>query len=295
MSMKKQSFIVLMLSILLLLAACGNAREKEIPADQAQEASAEETKAPSTAETVEDMEYTLTGYDWKDDGSTEEYKRTGTYSGDVVDGVPNGVGSFTTVNSKGITWVYTGEFLNGTFHGQGGTVWNAPEFFCSEKGTYTDGLYTPTKAEFYDMIERDRTNDNGRAIEPTAYAFLADHEQLFPCTSVTDREETEKYLRGEVSYSDLKGKLSQYTVGLVMIRGLTVTWADNDFWNGYDYTRCTAQDINGDKFNICHLGTTVLEEGDAINVVGLPVAESYFVNGGGESISAIMIAACYFE
>ena len=46
-------------------------------------------------------------------------ERTGTYSGQVENNLPNGKGKFTTKNEQGITWTHEGEFKNGHFEGKG--------------------------------------------------------------------------------------------------------------------------------------------------------------------------------
>lgn len=46
-------------------------------------------------------------------------ERTGTYTGEVLDGLPNGQGAFTSANDYGVGWTYEGEWANGHFSGQG--------------------------------------------------------------------------------------------------------------------------------------------------------------------------------
>lgn len=59
--------------------------------------------------------------------------RTGTYTGDLVDGLPQGYGSFTTTNSDGDVWTYDGEWVDGHMSGSGSTTW--------EDGYYETGVY----------------------------------------------------------------------------------------------------------------------------------------------------------
>jgi len=65
-------------------------------------------------------------------------KRTGDYTGEATDGVPNGEGVFSSENTEGVAWTYTGGFVNGKFEGQGKTVWEGGS--DSEEGLYKDGL-----------------------------------------------------------------------------------------------------------------------------------------------------------
>jgi hypothetical protein len=67
-------------------------------------------------EHVEDIEITL---------MTPGGYRTGIYTGDIFEGVPNGNGSFTSRNPEGIYWTYTGAFRDGLFHGEGVQEWDS--------------------------------------------------------------------------------------------------------------------------------------------------------------------------
>ena len=50
--------------------------------------------------------------------------RKGTYSGEMMDGVPHGFGVFETTNSDGVTWHYIGQWENGKMSGDGGQYWD---------------------------------------------------------------------------------------------------------------------------------------------------------------------------
>lgn len=78
------------------------------------------TSTEPKTETVENQELTLSMKDWDSTGlALEDIQRTGTYTGEVVDGIPNGTGRFDTQNEEGTSWYYDGEFVNGVFQGQG--------------------------------------------------------------------------------------------------------------------------------------------------------------------------------
>ena len=67
--------------------------------------------------------------------------RTGTYSGEVNDeGIPHGIGKFSSQNPEGVKWVYEGNFVNGHFEGEGKTTWEDGEI---EIGTYKDDTIIP--------------------------------------------------------------------------------------------------------------------------------------------------------
>lgn len=98
------------------------------------------TPSPAiTAQTVVDATLTL-------DFSFGQ--KTGTYSGTMVNGVPEGTGTFAAVNDEGVEWIYEGDFKNGHLEGPGTTTW-ADNW--SETGTYVND-YLAEGESFYKGI-----------------------------------------------------------------------------------------------------------------------------------------------
>ncbi len=50
-------------------------------------------------------------------------QRTGTYTGEMKDGLAHGEGTFSSTNDEGIQWTYTGAWENGMMSGLGSTKW----------------------------------------------------------------------------------------------------------------------------------------------------------------------------
>lgn len=70
-------------------------------------------------------------------------ERSGVYTGTLIEGFPDGKGSFTTTNDKGHEWTYVGEWIAGHMNGEGVCTWPDQTF----EGTYVDdyeiyGTYT---------------------------------------------------------------------------------------------------------------------------------------------------------
>lgn len=74
-----------------------------------------ETSDANAAESVTEKTMTLT-FDFGD--------RTGIYTGDLIGGLPNGYGSFTSADANGAAWIYEGNWVDGHFNGQGSTTWD---------------------------------------------------------------------------------------------------------------------------------------------------------------------------
>lgn len=79
------------------------------------------------------------------------FDRIGPFKGEMINGIPNGYGVFSSINSEGTPWTYTGEWKDGIFHGQGKSVWS-DESSTSQIGTYVKGVFSPTLSDFLVMI-----------------------------------------------------------------------------------------------------------------------------------------------
>lgn len=109
------------------------------------------TPTPTTAvETVTDITMPLTF-------AFGDY--TGTYTGEVVDGLPNGSGSYMGTDSDGGAWVYEGEWIDGHFSGQGTTTW---EDGYMETGLYQDDYLNGEGQDYlYGMLRYEGGHTNG--------------------------------------------------------------------------------------------------------------------------------------
>jgi hypothetical protein len=106
--MRRLKFISLIFICMLVLSACSfNAFESS---------SAEESEASSaspSADSVSEMDLTL---------AFSFGERTGVYTGDMVDGLPHGYGTFESRNAQGVGWVYEGGWEMGHLMGEGTTT-----------------------------------------------------------------------------------------------------------------------------------------------------------------------------
>ncbi|SKA23103.1 DUF4352 domain-containing protein [Megasphaera cerevisiae] len=87
-------------------------------------------------------------------------QRTGTYTGEIENDIPNGKGKFTSANPQNITWVYEGEFKDGTFNGQGKQTMNTMPKQVIE-GTYKNGKLVKGKEFLNNQLRYDGEWENG--------------------------------------------------------------------------------------------------------------------------------------
>ncbi|NLF29059.1 MAG: hypothetical protein GX592_14275 [Clostridiales bacterium] len=93
--------------------------------------------APALAQQVTDAELTL---------DFHFGARTGRYTGEVSGGLPDGSGTFVSVNEEEVEWTYTGEWSNGHFEGYGTTVWADG---WREEGLYSNDNMNGEGAEYW--------------------------------------------------------------------------------------------------------------------------------------------------
>jgi hypothetical protein len=103
---------------------------------------------------------TITYYD---SGFLGMYKTTGTarivdsdgiiYEGEIVDDKPTGHGVEAGINNDGISWTYTGDFVDGAAHGNGKLVWDNGDVY---EGDFVDsyragtGIYSFADGDVYE-------------------------------------------------------------------------------------------------------------------------------------------------
>ena len=129
--------------------------------------------------------------------SVEGEPSAGRYSGQAIDGVPEGEGEFTSADSEGVAYTYTGQWVSGKMSGQG-TLRYAAENRFVRAGTFTDGVYTPTWMEAvealgtceapFELTDAQRSfieqypalweSDNYRNYMKSAYKKLYDHSLI---------------------------------------------------------------------------------------------------------------------
>ncbi len=139
--MKKGMFLTLAIVLLVGLAACGGTPPGElVPSDSQSEATLPSISAPTPTPTpapppehVENQEIAL---QLSLLGNPAEF--TGTYTGEMVDGLPHGHGSFTTTNVLGKARTYTGGWNAGHLSGEG--QWQHSGVRVVAEGTYDNDL-----------------------------------------------------------------------------------------------------------------------------------------------------------
>lgn len=95
---------------------------------------------PEPLEQVEEQTLTLELARW-------EGPREGVYTGEVLNGLPQGQSSFTTQSPEGEAWSYTGEWEAGHLQGEGKESWG--EIGHSYVGAFKDDLYSGAGRQYF--------------------------------------------------------------------------------------------------------------------------------------------------
>lgn len=265
------------------LCACGGTAETK---------SAPEEPPEPVVEEVQDAEYTLTLKDWNDDGTSSETECTGTFTGTLVDGLADGEGVFSATNSEGLSWTYTGGFKDGTFNGYGESTWDNGDY-TDQIGTFTDGLYTPTKSEFLKASQD--FYQNSVAMPDTAKEFIDAHEALFPCESEEAKGEAFSLTNEEVTRKQLVKNATPYTGELFTANNLEIVQIFEEPVWGYTLSWILAQDSDYQAYDIYYLGSVDVYEGDKINIRALPLGNSGFDNVSGGTTNVVVCAGSIVE
>lgn len=275
--MKKNFAFALAIIMMVVLSACGSS---------GQSSGSSEIKRQS----VDAQKMTITINQWDSDGKEiESIQREGTYTGEVVDGKPDGNGKFESENSSGVAWSYEGSFKNGLFDGDGRNIWADGSF--AEIGHYENGTFKPTKAQFFDSLRYTGITDY--SMESAAFDFIDAHNDFFPCTTDDSKTKAMAATDESISYKQIVKNISAYGGKIVHATPLYVTQVFEDYAFGHTVTYMLTADTDDDNsfYYICYDGSLpdVYEE-SKVNVYGLVLSKSSFENIAGGTTNVVVLA-----
>lgn len=264
----------LSLFALLLLTACGN--ENVVP-----------TAPAPQIKTVENEAILLTFDSWDDTGAnTVSITREGMYTGEVIDGIPNGEGTFSAINDTGNSWVYTGSFVDGKFHGHGKTVWDDSAYV--EEGTYTEGRFTPTKAEFFNALTP--LSPVPYSISAENLSFIDENADLFPASTDVAVQEISGLINSDLTYPMMTKTLDGLEKQLYQCNYGLATQVFQESMYSHTFTTIIARDEDYNYYYIFYDGILPdVYDNTSIAFSGLPVSASGFDNVGGGITNVIVL------
>ena len=214
--------------------------------------------------------------------------RIGEYSGEVLNGIASGQGTFVAVNDDGEKYTYTGSWRNGLWNGQGEWKYEDEESFI-QKGNFKDGEFAPTKLEFIQYFGTGK--DMNFAPTDKAVQFIKEHDNFFPADNSTD---ITPFLDTSIQYKNLIKNPGKYGDKIIQLKNYEILqiW-EADMW-GYTLTSFLACSSNYDDYVYgYYLGELPDKyEGSKINISGLPINNSSFENTAGGTTLCYIIYGC---
>lgn len=221
--------------------------------------------------------------------SFEDVDIIGQYEGEIEKGVACGEGTFSAVNSDKVPYVYNGQWKDGLWDGKG-TQKMDDETYCVMKGTFEKGEFKPSKSEWIssygDVPSKDIFSYN---VTESAKEFIDKNEKLFP---VTDIEEVSELVNNDITYKQMMKDIDSYSSDLIKISKRRVVQIDvsKDFW-GKDISRVILDNSSytGTYVVIYWGDSSDIYEGDKVECIGLPIAQTSYKNISGGYTRCIVL------
>ena len=268
--MKKAGIIALSL-LMLLLSGCGS--------------TASETPENDTPFTVSDYDITVTVVE-----GTDAYDIDGKYTGDVVNGSPQGIGTFRAEGEDGSSYRYEGDFSDGAYNGYGVTTIIKDGETLEMAGTYTNGEFTPTAGESFNYIGQ--LDLFGKFALPDAVIdYIDTNENLFPAAAdeVIQSSDIQDF-----SSKQFNKTRKQDQIGLVKLDLYAVQVFEDDCLGG-KLTCLLAADGDANYYALYYLDSAEVYDGDTFTAYAVPCSTSSFDNISGGTTNVIVLAACCIE
>ena len=273
--MKKISAFAFIIIMMVVLSACGSS---------GQSSGSSEIKRQS----VDAQKMTITINQWDSDGKEiESIQREGTYTGEIVDGKPDGNGKFESKNSSGVAWSYEGSFKNGLFDGEGKNIWEDGSF--AEIGHFEQGTFKPTKAQLFDSLQY--TGIAKYSMDKTASDYIDANSDYFPCTTDDSKKAAQSATDNTIAYKQIIKTISAYSGKMIYSGPLYVTQIIEKHAFGHTVTYIIAADSDSNIYYYCYDGSLPgIYEQSRIDAYGLVLDLSSFKNVSGGTTNVVVVA-----
>lgn len=198
---------------------------------------------------------------------TDGVNREGKYSGETLDGIASGSGTFTATNDEGYQYTYTGEWLNGLYNGYGVVKFDDPEMFVQD-GNFVDGEFAPTPVQFF-AAEGSRSITKYTIVD-NAKSFLETYPDTFIENSISSL--SSELIDSETMYGQISKNPSKFGDKLIVANNLSVVQiSESETW-GKEVTRFIAIDNDFNIYYCCMYNVAEgVYEGSNINLTYLPL------------------------
>ena len=294
--------LILSLSALILscslLTSCGQNTNTSTSADLS---SSVESSAfsgifdlPNTPAQVEDYPVMIMVGEYREGEEPEFIEVYGSYTGALLNGLPDGEGAFSSENEAGVAYTYTGSFIGGAPNGKGSTVWvdENDQVNFAQFGTYINGLYAPTKAErIYSLGQFSGFGTFN--VSEAGFSFIEQNKAIFPAGSA---DEIKDFVNPDASIKKIKKSISGYEDSLMKVKGLYVVQIVEEFYAGDTVTTMLLADSVNNFFCVYYPGSIDYYQGDTIDTAYiLPLANTGFSNVSGGTTLCLAAYGSYID
>lgn len=218
--------------------------------------------------------------------SNRNYK-LGIYTGKVVDGYPDGEGTFKSKNSEGVSYEYYGAFSKKTMNGYGRTVYHLQDMDLVQEGNYVDAIFTPTQGQMFRYLAP--ISVFGEYEVSDEIIKFIDSSELF---KEPNKEKAASVTLQDFDYKKFKKNKKQDTIGFVKLT-LTVTQIfEEDLGNNNVLTSILAHDNDYNYYVVYHLSSVDIYEDDKFTTYAVPCSSASFENvSGGTTLVLVFLSA----
>lgn len=218
--------------------------------------------------------------------------RTGTYSGNVLDGVPTGQGKFDASTDDNIDYEYSGEWKDGIMNGNGSWIYDGGDYWNME-GNFVNGEFIPTPSEFIKYCTNSPTLNFSVSDETLKY--IDENVQYFGEQAVTEYPDGfvqpflyDEYRKSSYKYQTVFVKTDASKLHNVSESNIATT-VSNEITELYGEIPGYSFEIYG----VFYLGTLPdIYSGDKVKITGIPIAIGSVENKiGGQTDCTIILAS----
>ncbi len=213
-----------------------------------------------------------------------EVDRTGTYEGEMLDGVASGEGKFSATSSDDVDYTYEGQWANGLYNGEGHKKYDH-EDYSEEWGNFKDGEFTPTFEQY--VVSCGTRGKQEYTVSGKSFDFIKQHKEIFENHAI---DQTEGLIDEEFDFKAFAKDQSNYGDKLIKVSSAEVVQTRIE--SGNTFMICQ----KGDRvYYINFAGEVEGVEGDRVTLYLLPLDYFTYPNVSGTDIWAMACAGVAVE
>lgn len=222
----------------------------------------------------------------------EADESTLTYKGFFSDGKITGDGILTVKISDGSELRYEGSFVDGALDGYGVTFAASDGETFSRRGTYTHGVYTPSKGETFDYLGQ-MDLYGVFTLSDNVINYIDSRPDLFPAENESAVKSAEMQ---EFEYRQFTKTRKQENIGLIKLELYAVQVHEDEFEDIDEaVTYLLAIDKNENLYTLYYIGSEAIYDGDEFTAYAIPISTASFANVSGGITNVVVLAGCYID